>query len=136
VLSGVSCHSTKLCTAVGYYYNTSGTEVTLAEAWNGTVWSFQTTPNPSGAVEPGSVLDGVSCGSATHCIAVGYYNTSAQTALMLVEAWNGTSWTIQNTPSPEASTFYGVSCSSATDCTAAGSVEDNGTWVGLAEARS
>jgi hypothetical protein len=96
----------------------------LAEAWNGTAWSFQTTPNPSGAAEPGSVLDGVSCGSATHCIAVGYYNTSAQTAVMLVEAWNGTSWTIQNTPSPKGaldSYLSGVSCSSATACTAVGS---------------
>jgi hypothetical protein len=124
LLYSVSCHSAKACTAVGYYYNTSGTEVTLAEAWNGTSWSIQKTPNPAGATAPGSVLDAVSCSSATACTAVGYYNIGSETSVKLAEAWNGHGWTIQKTPSPKGaldSYLSGVSCSSAKDCTAVGS---------------
>ena len=46
LLSGVSCTSTSACTAVGEYENSSSTQLTLAEAWNGTSWSIETTPNP------------------------------------------------------------------------------------------
>ncbi len=50
-LAGVSCTSPAACTAVGYYYsNSSDVEVTLAEAWNGTSWSLEATPNPAGAL--------------------------------------------------------------------------------------
>jgi hypothetical protein len=39
----------KACTAVGVYSKGSdGAQVTLAEAWNGTAWSVQSTPNPKG----------------------------------------------------------------------------------------
>src|ERR1700677_2944311 len=54
VLSGVSCISTQACIAVGHYTKTrSGSSksvyVTLAERWNGTTWSIQTTPDPAKA---------------------------------------------------------------------------------------
>lgn len=48
---GVSCTSATTCTAVGGYENSSKTQVTLAEYWNGTEWKLQTTPNPTGAIE-------------------------------------------------------------------------------------
>ena len=74
-LSGVSCTSASACTAVGDYTNTTGTRVTLAERWNGTSWTIQSTPNPTGA--KGSSLSGVSCTSASACTAVGYDVDSA-----------------------------------------------------------
>jgi hypothetical protein len=43
--------------------------------------------------------------------------------VLLAEAWNGTRWRIQATPSPAGSTgseFLAVSCSAAPACTAAG----------------
>jgi len=69
-LLGVSCKSATSCTAVGYYVNDS-TSVTLAERWNGTSWTIQSTPNPTG----GSLLqlNGVSCTSTVACTAVGQY---------------------------------------------------------------
>jgi hypothetical protein len=70
-LSGVSCTSSSACTAVGTYTNGSGTTVTLAEAWNGTSWSVQSTPNPAEATA--SYLNGVSCTSSSACVAVGEY---------------------------------------------------------------
>src|SRR5215467_13227659 len=67
-LQAVSCTSATACTAVGSS-STSTTTVTLAERWNGTKWSIQHTPNPTGAsFVP---LKAVSCTSATACTAVG-----------------------------------------------------------------
>jgi hypothetical protein len=72
VLSSVSCPTSSACTAVGSYVNSSGSEVTLAEIWNGTSWSVQSTPNPSQATA--TALSSVSCISATLCTAVGDYS--------------------------------------------------------------
>jgi hypothetical protein len=43
---------------------------TLAERWNGSSWTVQTTPSPVGSY--GSGLAGVSCTSLSTCNAVGY----------------------------------------------------------------
>jgi hypothetical protein len=57
-----------------------------------------TTPNPPGAT--GSYLNGVSCTSATECIAVGDYTNRAGNYLTLAEVWNGHVWRIQPTANP------------------------------------
>jgi hypothetical protein len=134
-LRGVSCTSAAACTAVGYYINSAGTYLTLAEGWNGTNWTIQATPNHSGATT--SALVGASCTSATACTAVGFYVNSAGTDVTLAETWNGTSWMIQATPNPSGATgslLLGVSCTSATACTAVGEYDNSaGTYVTLAE---
>jgi hypothetical protein len=134
-LDAVSCSSATACTAVGTYENSSGNEVALAEVWNGTSWTVQTTPNPSGAI--GSELEGVSCSSTTACTAVGSSSASYGVDETLAEVWNGTSWTVQTTPNPKGATYSeldAVSCSSATACTAVGWYEiSSGTYVTLAE---
>ena len=135
-LSGVSCISAGACTAVGYYVNSSGTKVTLAERWNGTEWSVQSTPNPTGALR--SYLEGVSCTSSTACTTVGYYQGSSGEDTMLVERWNGTEWSIQSTPAPAGATsssLRGVSCSSSSACTAVG-IYGTGSSAGTALAES
>jgi hypothetical protein len=134
-LQGVSCTSATACTAVGYYLNSGGTYVTLAERWNGNSWAIQATPNPSGAKF--SYLNGVSCTSATACTAVGYYTNSFGTDVTLAERWNGTSWTIKVSPNPsgaKSSFLSAVSCTAATACTAVGGyINSGGTHVTLAE---
>jgi hypothetical protein len=70
-LSGVSCSSSTTCTAVGSYQNSSGTEVTLAEGWNGVEWLIQEAANP--AESKASSLAGVACVSAIACSTVGTY---------------------------------------------------------------
>jgi hypothetical protein len=125
-LQAVSCTSATACTAVGTYTNASGTDVTLAERWNGTTWVIQPTPNHAGAT--GSYLQGVSCTSATACTATGGYFNSAGTLLTLAERWNGSTWTIQSTPNRTGATenyLYAVSCTSATACTATGSDQNS-----------
>jgi hypothetical protein len=49
LMTGLSCPSTSICVAVGYYVNSSGIQVTLAERWNGASWAVKSTPNPAAA---------------------------------------------------------------------------------------
>jgi hypothetical protein len=133
-LNGVSCTSSSACEAVGFYVNSSGTGVNLAERWKGTKWSIQPTPNPSGSQF--GFLNGVSCTSSSACEAVGSYLNSSGTGVNLAERWNGTNWVIQPTPNPSGSQFgfNGVSCTSSSACEAVGSyLNSSGTGVNLAE---
>jgi hypothetical protein len=118
-LTAISCTASNACTAVGRY-STSSVSGTLVERWNGTAWSVQSSPNPTGASS--STLLGVSCTSSTACTAVGdYISTSGR--LTLAESWNGTAWTVQSTPNRSEATGHillGVSCSASTACTAVG----------------
>ena len=84
-LSAVSCTAVNACTAVGNYINPSGTHLTLAEQWNGTTWTIQTSPNPNGATY--SALSGVSCITATACTAVGDYVNASGTDVTLAETY-------------------------------------------------
>src|SRR4029077_14269529 len=105
---------------VGYYYNSSFVSFALAEAWNGTSWSIQKTPQ----LAPDShVLRAVSCTSPSACTAVGSLGYAT-----LAEVWNGTSWSVQKTPQlPPGSglnALTGGSCISARACTAVGDTYD------------
>lgn len=120
-LSGVSCTSGTSCIAVGYSISTSDVATTLAERWNGSAWSTQATPNPTGAVD--SSLATVACTSSTVCTAVGHSFDSANVERTLNERWNGSAWTVQSTPNPagaNASTLVSVACTSSTFCIAVG----------------
>ncbi len=93
---GVSCASAASCTALGRYEEQEKV-LALAEQWNGSKWATGTTPLPPGVNE--GVLEGVSCTSASACTATGYYETSTGEQLTLAERWNGSTWTIETTPS-------------------------------------
>jgi hypothetical protein len=114
----VACPSMTSCIAVGASDGTS--RPALAEQWNGTTWTIQPTPLPTGATL--SQLLGVACTSAASCTAVGlsYDGTNYHT---LAEYWNGTSWLIQQTLNPTGShlsELYGLACTAVADCTAVG----------------
>jgi hypothetical protein len=121
VLSGVSCTSPRRCVAVGYYENGNEPRPTLVESWNGKAWSVTPSPNPTGRAD--NTFDGVSCTSATSCVAVGHYwfnsfNSPGSQTLAL--AWNGAAWSIAYTPTFDA-VLNSVSCTSPTSCVAVGS---------------
>ena len=126
-LTAVACTSPASCTAVGSFVSPAGT-VSLAEAWNGSTWSVEPTPNPAGGSN--ITLTGIACGSAGACLAVGgYFSSSNNGELPLAESWNGTSWTIQSVPLPAGArggSLNSVSCGSATACTAVGFYADSG----------
>ena len=83
---------------------------------------------PSGTTSV--ILRGVSCPSATSCMATGEYtgtdNTGHSDELTLAEQWDGTTRTILSTPNnplsagSNSNVLYGVSCTSAKACTAVG----------------
>jgi hypothetical protein len=115
-LNAVTCLSRTSCEAVGYYFGSQKVRLTLTESWNGAAWSVVPSPNPSGAVV--SVLDAISCTSATACMAVG-----SAAGRALAETWNGTTWSLVSAPSPGTTAYSeldSVACSSSTDCQAVG----------------
>jgi hypothetical protein len=95
-LDSVSCLSATNCMAVGDAGNAAGTtDATLAEHWDGTSWTVETTPDPAKF----SSLVSVSCTSASHCVAVGADSATATGSVRpLVEVWNGSTWTEQTAP--------------------------------------
>ena len=123
-LEGVSCSSASDCMAVGSF-KVSGLRKTLTERWNGSSLAVVASPNPSGK-EGNAVLRSVSCLSASSCFAAGsfaYPASGASGETTLVEAWNGSEWSIQTSPNPEGNSFSslaGISCSSAVACTGVG----------------
>jgi hypothetical protein len=126
ILNGVSCTSSTHCVAVGAKSSGGGTYTTLAMTWNGTSWSTQTTPNPTGALS--STSESVSCTSSTVCEVVGVYEVMAG-PLGFAMRWNGTSWSMQQVKLPPETNFgwlYGVSCTSSTFCMGVGAYEKIG----------
>jgi hypothetical protein len=132
-IESISCSASTACTAVGTDVNTSGIGVTLAERWNGASWQRQATPNPAGdtttSVAP--TLLGVSCPTATFCVAVGNYGSGFNQSGM-ADTWNGQQWTSQSFPVPVDSDgwqLFGVSCTSARFCEAVGGYANEDTGV-------
>lgn len=109
-LSAVSCVSAKDCQVVGSYLNKQFQFKTVGESWNGAKLTLR--PTPDVKLGEGSQLRGVSCLSASFCMATG----------TLAARWNGSQW--KQLPFPNASPIlsitYGTSCTSKVKCAAAG----------------
>lgn len=122
-LLDVSCSSASSCTGVGAYRNSKNVQISFVERWNGTSWSFQTSPNPVGSTN--TVFQGVSCVASSPCVAVGDWNNGKSWQPMAQE-WNGSAWTLDTTPNPEGATetiIEGVACRSG--CLSAGWYADS-----------
>jgi hypothetical protein len=77
-------------------------------------------PRQEAAATAGTLF-GVSCASASNCVAVG--GRSGTFPGTLAEKWNGTKWSVIASPNPKGATGAGlhdVACTSATNCLAAG----------------
>ena len=88
----------------------------------GLTWSVVPSPNIKPATN-NNELNGVSCVSATDCVAVGEQAGRTATGTLvsaLIESWNGTAWSVVPSPQPGNRALYGVSCTSAASCTAVG----------------
>lgn len=120
-LSAVTCATALDCVAVGSSSVSVNNQVPLVEHWNGTRWKIEKAPTRSGFIE--SNLTGVSCTSATRCIATGgsFKTTPKPTSVTLAELWNGSVWTIQKTPnSTNGGKLNAIACRSRSDCLAVG----------------
>jgi hypothetical protein len=123
-LESVACRSASECEATGYAEVAEGRHVTLAERWNGTAWSVQSTPATKG---DDTNLVSVSCASASECVASGFSLPSSGIKAALAELWNGKEWKILTTATlpkeDEESWFESISCPSSKHCTAVGGVD-------------
>ncbi len=113
-LSGVGCTSSTACFATGYSLNQgTGQEsaVLLSTATGGSTWAAVTVPPDL------AVLNGVSCPSATVCVAVGAQVNG--TAAVIASSNGGTSWSQPAMP-PGTAALNSVSCPSPAMCVAVG----------------
>jgi sugar lactone lactonase YvrE len=128
--SGVSCTSPTACTAVGQFENGKGLIEPLAERWNGSEWTSEVVPPPTGV--KAAVLLGVSCSTSSECMAVGYGETSEglrpYTAQRTSTGWTNVSIEAPSTPITQ---LRSVSCTSANACVAVGQTEviPPGQWA-------
>ena len=116
-LVGVSCIGSSNCQAVGYYSDALDAPQTLVESWTGGEWSISPSPSPGNG--HGTQLLGVSCATASSCVAVGYH---AAVPKPLIESWNGSTWSVVKSPNPTSAgtDLFGVSCKKANQCVAVG----------------
>lgn len=126
-LDAVACLKDGPCAAVGTYYTGRGEpehQFPLALRRTGTKWVIEATPSPKGVGY--GLLSGVSCVSASSCIAVGYTVTSTTNGVVapLAERWNGTSWLVKSPARPGGRNSWAVlddvSCPTAAFCLAVG----------------
>jgi hypothetical protein len=120
-LMSVSCTSATNCTAVGGAETVGVTDsFTLVVTWDGVEWSRSTARNPG---DNGNVLYGVTCTSSTNCVAVGEYYTGPHNRNeLLIESWNGTTWSKARSPKLSGGRKYlwAVACSTESTCAAVG----------------
>jgi hypothetical protein len=119
-LTGVSCVSSRFCVAVGSYETLTGHNQALAESWDGTRWSITRSANAAGT---GDQLTGVSCVSSRFCVAVGSWHAVTGHNQTLAESWDGTRWSITQSPDTSArdgDILSSVSCVSRSFCAAVG----------------
>jgi hypothetical protein len=117
VLAGVSCTGKDSCVAVGEYAKPGFYSLqTLVEVWNGSTWSVVPSPSPGSFA---NYLFGVSCTSRTFCKAVGFSAENTMTMNVLIESWDGSSWS--QTSTSTVGMLRGVSCTSDVSCVAVGS---------------
>ncbi len=141
-LQAVSCPSSMSCLAVGVSF-TSGQALpqAFAEDWNGTGWSLQSVPAPTGAA--GTKLLSVSCRGSVRCTAAGYSQTSGGADRVLADGWNGARWSVEpwGGGAPPGK-LEAVSCPSRRWCMAVGVIGKrgvaiwNGTHWAVQQARS
>ncbi len=132
----VSCAAGS-CTGVGPYTDSHGHQRIFAATRTTTPfgWStVRTVPLPSGASS--GTLTGVSCVSATFCVAVGDWFDGLAQEHPLIESFNGSSWTVQTAAEPAAqSGLSAVSCATAAACLAVGGDETGAavaeSWNGV-----
>ena len=113
-LAAISCADGSSCFAVG-----GG----LIKRWDGVGWSSMPFP------QLGGTLTGVSCPTATMCIAVGI--RAAARFEPVIARWNGTEWSLVATPELQGEyPLNAVSCPSVNSCFAVGEVLDAGEAAG------
>jgi hypothetical protein len=123
----ISCASATSCLAVGSHVDgATGTSVPVAQDFDAGRWRTVTVKSPGTPGMP-STLTGVSCPTASHCLAVGDYNTVAWgDPLPYAMTWNGTSLSpVARLPFPQGAyldALGDVTCPAVNNCVVLGLV--------------
>ncbi len=103
ILRAVDARASNDAWAVGYYLHAAGYAQTLVNHWNGNEWTLVPSPNITGVV---NTLSGVAAVAPDDVWAVGGYRTAEDVRRTLIMHWNGTAWSIVNSPNhPSADNF-------------------------------
>lgn len=132
-LFGVSCFEHGRCLAVGSFNGIGGTSP-LAELSGWAASTSEVPPVPNGGTH-GS-LEAVSCPSSSECVAVGSFTTVGGTQVPLSDEWNGSSWSVLQSQSPQgkgSSQLDGVSCYAVKGCMAVGTITSSRSDQAFAE---
>jgi hypothetical protein len=138
-LDGVSCVSASDCLAVGGDLGFGGSHLFLAERWDGRTWRVLKITTPTGT-HGNTFLSGVSCASASMCMAVGHDDVGDADPVPVAESWNGARWRMLPVADPDPGPFdslNAVSCPRPAHCVAVGSGSvmaetwDGSTWTAI-----
>lgn len=140
--TGPSCASRSLCMLLTYKHQgqfPAGADW-VVQSWNGRVWRMQPKSTVCGHGPPAGscTLEGVSCGTVTACLAVGWATADGNgDAVPAASTWLKNTWTFQSPPAMPSADFFGtagsVSCA-GTFCMTLGftfgdtNVPDAVTW--------
>jgi hypothetical protein len=104
---------------VGYQSNINGNPFqTVIEHWNGSSWSVIQGPNPGASY---NALVGVTTISGKDAWAVGAYQGNSRGNKTLIEHWDGKTWRITSSPSPDIyNELWGAAAVSANNLWAVG----------------
>ena len=122
-LDAIACPSTKACFGGGSYRSTTGNKAMLL-TWTGSHFTAMAAPLPADAsANPFGDVLGISCPSASSCLAVGSYENAAVQAGMVLRL-SGGKWKAAAAPVPPGSAVNGsldaISCPSLALCFAGG----------------
>ncbi len=136
-LNAVSCPSTGACTAVGLSSTPVGATA-LIETLGPDGWALTSAPQVAGPQVSGPYsddLEGVSCASASSCVAVGYYQVKGGSQQTLVETLANGIWSVTTSPNRGSgdNQLASVSCPQPSACVAVGTYQSGGTTRTLAE---
>jgi hypothetical protein len=126
--TGISCPAAGSCVAVGNYAVSVNYEDGMYAVQTNGSWQTTATEQPVPSSTLGSELAGVSCASASSCVAVGDYETASATQALLISG-GVSSWTYSTVTLPSNANNAGTSHLNAVSCTSDGSCVAVGDYL-------
>jgi hypothetical protein len=127
-LETITCTAPSRCWALGSYYGPprkpTVSDYQVALRWNGVSWRKVWTSKPylGGDSSQSIGFAGVTCPTASNCLAAGAWGLPGVYSTGLEDRWNGSSWATTTIPRLRNIWLDGLACTSSRRCWAVGSV--------------
>ena len=121
---GITCRNTTACVAVGTTTNVASVASAMVQRGNGSSWRGEATPSSNTGRR---TLASVSCPAPTSCFAVGSTYGPKGLPRMLIEHWNGATWSVMTNPTitgNPSTSLTSISCVTISRCIAVGTGHD------------